>query len=145
VTDTEGNLLALVTHMSEDSRSPLPEDCFAIACRATDGAPGLIAQAYESFPDLVHIFADGGYAGDTLKAALAAVDGPTIEIVRRSPGVTDFAIVARRWAVDRTFSWLGQRRRLAKDWETSIASSDAWALIAEIQISTQYIAIKNTQ
>ena len=122
-----------------------------------DGAPGVIAQACESFPDLVHIFAplgecsihlparDGGYAGDKLKDALAAVDGPSIEIVRRPPGVTGFVVVARRWVVERTFSWLGRCRRLAKDWETSIASSDAWVLIAAIRRSVRYIARKGAQ
>lgn len=131
VTDTDGNLLALVTHTAD--------------IQDRDGAPGVIAQACESFPDLVHIFADGGYAGDKLKDALAAVDGPSIEIVRRPPGVTGFVVVARRWVVERTFSWLGRCRRLAKDWETSIASSDAWVLIAAIRRSVRYIARKGAQ
>jgi transposase len=131
VTDTDGNLLALVTHVAD--------------IQDRDGAPGVIAQACESFPDLVHIFADGGYAGDKLKDALAAVDGPSIEIVRRPPGVTGFVIVARRWVVERTFSWLGRCRRLAKDWETSIASSDAWTLIAAIRRSARFIARKTAQ
>ena len=98
VTDTDGNLLALVTHTAD--------------IQDRDGAPGVIAQACESFPDLVHIFADGGYAGDKLKDALAAVDGPSIEIVRRPPGVTGFVVVARRWLVERTF-W-GRVRLSAK-------------------------------
>ena len=131
VTDTDGNLLALITHTAD--------------IQDRDGAPGVIAQACESFPDLVHIFADGGYAGDKLKDALAAVDGPSIEIVRRPPGVTGFVVVARRWVVERTFSWLGRCRRLAKDWETSIASSDAWVLIAAIRKSVRYIARKGAQ
>ena len=84
LTDTDGNLLALVTHTAD--------------IQDRDGAPGVIAQACESFPSLVHIFADGGYAGDKLKDALIAVDGPTIEIVRRPAGVTGFVVIARRWS-----------------------------------------------
>lgn len=131
VTDTDGNLLALVTHTAD--------------IQDRDGAPGVIAQACESFPNLVHIFADGGYAGDKLKDALTAVDGPTIEIVRRPAGVTGFVVIARRWVVERTFAWLGRCRRLAKDWETSIASADAWVLIAAIRRSARYIARKIAQ
>ncbi|WP_425490439.1 transposase [Novosphingobium hassiacum] len=41
-----------------------------------------------------------------------------------------------RWVVERTFAWLGRCRRLAKDWEKSIASSTAWALIASIRMVT---------
>jgi len=40
--------------------------------------------------------------------------------------------------VERTFAWLGRCRRLAKDWETSIASADAWVLIAAIRRSARY-------
>ena len=98
-------------------------------CRARDGAPGVVTQACESFPNLTHIFADGGYAGDKLSDALKEVDGPSIEIVRRPPDVTAFVVIAQRWVGERTFAWLGRCRRLAKDWETSIASADAWVRI----------------
>lgn len=128
VTDTDGNLLALVTHTAD--------------IQDRDGAPGVIAQACESFPTLAHIFADGGYAGDKLRDALQQTDGPCIEIVRRPPGESGFVVIARRWVVECTFAWLGRCRRLAKDWETSIASADAWILIAAIRRSTRYIARK---
>ena len=126
LTDTDGNLLALVTHTAD--------------IQDRDGAPGVIAQACESFPTLTHLFADGGYAGEKLSDALVAIDGPTIEIVKRPPGVTGFVVIARRWVVERTFAWLGRCRRLAKDWEKSIESSTAWALIASIRMVTRRTA-----
>lgn len=128
LTDTDGNLLALVTHTAD--------------IQDRDGAPGVIMQACESFPTLTHLFADGGYAGEKLSDALVAIDGPTIEIVKRPPGVTGFVVIARRWVVERTFAWLGRCRRLAKDWEASIASADAWVLVAAIRRSTRYVARK---
>lgn len=131
LTDTDGNLLALVTHTAD--------------IQDRDGAPGVVAQACESFPNLTHIFADGGYAGDKLSDALKEVDGPSIEIVRRPPGVTGFVVIARRWVVERTFAWLGRCRRLAKDWKTSIASADAWILVAAIRRSARFIARKTGQ
>lgn len=126
VTDTDGNLLSLVTHGAD--------------VQDRDGAPGVIAQACESFPTLTLVFADGGYAGDKLKDALAATRGTEIEIVKRPPGATGFVVIARRWVVERTFAWLGRCRRLAKDWEASIASADAWVLVAAIRRSARYIA-----
>lgn len=111
VTDTEGNLLGLVTHSAD--------------VQDRDGAPGVITQACESFPILTHLFADGGYAGEKLKDALTDIDGSSIEIVKHPPGITGFVVIARRWVVERTFAWLGRCRRLAKDWEASIASADA--------------------
>ena len=53
---------------------------------------------------------------------------PVIEIVKRPDGVTGFVVIARRWVVERTLAWFGRCRCLAKDWEASIASSEAWLL-----------------
>jgi len=126
VTDTQGNLLAVITHTAD--------------IQDRDGAPRVIADACESFPSLAHLFADGGYAGGKLKTAMQKMNGPVIEIVKRPAGMTGFVVIARRWVVERTFAWLGRCRRLAKDWETSIASADAWLLIASIRRSVRYIA-----
>jgi len=126
VTDTEGNMLGAITHPAN--------------IQDRDGAPDVIAFVQESFPTLAHLFADGGYAGEKLEAALLAMKGPDLEIVKRPDGATGFVVIARRWVVERTFAWLNRCRRLAKDWETSIASSDAWLLIASIRRTTRRIA-----
>lgn len=42
--------------------------------------------------------------------------------------------------VERTIAWLNRCRRLAKDWEASIASSEAWLVIASIRRMTRRIA-----
>jgi putative transposase len=79
-------------------------------------------------------FADGGYAGDKLAAALAGAGRWQIEIVKRSDRATGFEILPRRWAVERTFAWLNRNRRLAKDFEATIASSEAWLYLASVQL-----------
>lgn len=126
LTDTQGNLLGAMTHTA--------------AIQDRDGAPNLIADKKESFPTLTHLFADGGYAGEKLETALQDMDGPTIEIVKRPDGAKGFVVIARRWVVERTFAWLGRCRRLAKDWEATIASADAWLPIASIRRTTRLIA-----
>ena len=83
---------------------------------------------------LRHVFADGGYAGDKLRDALAPIGKWTLAIIKRSDTAKGFELLPRRWVVERTFAWLGRCRRLAKDWETSIASSTAWAQIASIRM-----------
>jgi len=125
--DTQGNMLFGEVH------------CASVQDR--DGAPGVIRQACERFPTLAHVFADSGYAGDAVAVALMNIDiAPTIEIVRRPNAAVGFVVVARRWVVERTFAWLGRCRRLAKDWETSLASSNAWLYIASIRRSVRHIA-----
>ncbi len=85
------------------------------------------------------MFADGGYAGQKLEVAIAHLDGLAIEIIRRSD-IQRFVILPRRWVVERTIAWLNRCRRLAKDWEASIASSEAWLIIASIRKMTRRIA-----
>lgn len=48
-----------------------------------------------------------------------------IQLVRRPDGQTGFPVIARRWVVKRFFGWINRNRRLAKDFEASIASAEA--------------------
>ncbi len=81
--------------------------------------------------------ADGGYAGDKLKRRLRKLGCWTIEVVNRTDDMSDFAVLPRRWGVERTFAWLGRSRRLAKDFEKSIASAEAWITVAHIRLLTR--------
>ena len=40
-----------------------------------------------------------------------------LKIVKRSDDTKGFVVLPRRWVVERTFSWFGRNRRLAKDFE----------------------------
>ncbi|MDB4950520.1 MAG: transposase, partial [Gemmatimonadetes bacterium] len=45
-----------------------------------------------------------------------------------------FKVLPRRWVVERTFAWLGQYRRLSKDYEQLTTSSEAMSYLAMIQL-----------
>jgi putative transposase len=126
LTDTLGLLLFVIVH--------------AASVQDRDGAPDLLKAARHRFPWLRHVFADGGYAGDKLRGALKDHGDWTIEIVKRSDAAKGFEVLPRRWVVERTFAWLGRCRRLAKDWERSIASSTVWAFLASIRLMTRRLA-----
>ena len=91
-------------------------------------------------PKLRHVFADGGYAGPKLRDARVDFGRWTLQIVKRSDTAKGFEVLPRRWVVERTFAWLGRCRRLAKDWEKSIESAEAWVLIAHIRRMTRILA-----
>ena len=126
VTDTLGFMVGLVVHSA--------------GIQDRDGAPEVLKSIRYSHPNLRHIFADGGYAGPKLRDALEGIGDWTIQIVKRFDTAEGFEVIPRRWVVERTFAWLNRCRRLAKDWEKSIASSQAWILVAHIRTLTRKIA-----
>jgi putative transposase len=129
VTDTCGFMLFVLIHAAD--------------IQDRDGGADVLKAIRHRFPWLRHIFADGGYAGDKIKAALEGHGTWTLEIVKRSDTAKGFVLLPRRWVVERTFAWLGRCRRLAKDWERSIESATAWATIASIRMLTSRIAMNS--
>ena len=126
VTDTAGHLVGLAVHSA--------------GTQDRDGAPAVLTAFRRLYPWLRHIFADGGYAGDKLRDALSAMGRWTVQIIKRSDTAQGFDVLPRRWVVERTFAWLGRCRRLAKDFEATIESSAAWALVAHIRRLTRTLA-----
>lgn len=126
VVDTLGMLVGLVIHAAD--------------IQDRDGAPAVLKSILKRWPWLRHVFADGGYAGPKLRGALKKVGKFTLEIIKRSDSAKGFEVLPRRWVVERTFAWLGRCRRLAKDFERTIASAEAWVLIANIRLLTRRLA-----
>lgn len=126
VTDTEGFVLAVLVHTAN------VQDCH--------GAVPLLRALRRRLPGLRHIFADRVYRGDQLLNALADCGPWTIEIVKRPEGVKGFQLLPRRWVVERTFAWLGRCRRLAKDFEATIATETAWLFLAHIRLLSRRLA-----
>jgi putative transposase len=104
------------------------------------GAAPLLRLLRQSLPDLRHIFADRVYRGPRLLQELADAGPWTIEIVTRNQSVGHFVAEPKRWVVERTFAWLNRNRRLAKDYEASIESQEAWINIASIKLLSRQIA-----
>src|ERR1700686_32283 len=120
LTDTTGLLVGAIVHEA--------------SVQDRDGAPLLLAAVRCAFPWLRHVFADAGYAGDKLQAALKRLGKWTIEIVKRLPATPGFQLIKRPWVVERTIAWLNRNRRLAKDFEASIESALAWSMIPRVKL-----------
>ena len=89
-----------------------------------------------SFPFIEKVFADSGYASE--KVATDTVIA--VEIVRKSPDQVGFAVQPRRWVVERFFAWINRNRRLAKDFEASIASARAFLYAASVMLLVRRLA-----
>ena len=64
----------------------------------------------------------------------------TVQIIKRSGTAKGFGTLPRRWVVERTFAWAGRCRRLAKDVDATIQSSEAWTLITHVRRLTRVLA-----
>ena len=123
--DTLGLLLVVVIHTANIQ----DRDGLALVCR----------RLRRRFPWLRLIFADGGYQGETAACA-AAQERLRLQIVKREPGTRGFAVLPKRWLVERTFAWLGRNRRLAKDFEATLASAATMVHLASIQLLARRLA-----
>ena len=102
VVDTIGMLLAIVVH---------PADI-----QDRDGARLVMDNLKGRVPRLRLIWADAGYAGQLVDWIQASA-GYVLQVVRRPRGSHQFAVLPRRWVVERTLAWTGRCRRLSKDYE----------------------------
>jgi transposase len=124
--DTEGLPMRVVVHSA--------------AVQDRDGAGLVLDKIRRRFPWLELVWADGGYRAWQVDAAVAKVPGLRIEIVKRSDDMKGFVVLPRRWVVERTFSWFGRNRRLAKDFENLAATLETFVTLAAIQLAVRRLA-----
>ena len=63
-----------------------------------------------------------------------------LEIVRRQPGTKGFAVLPKRWIVERTLAWIRRNRRLARDVEHLARTAEAMVKLAMIKIMLRRLA-----
>jgi putative transposase len=145
--DTEGLVLKAKVHSAK-----VPDQ---------DGLRLLLQSARTELSHLKHLWLDTGYEGRG-RRWVEEVLGLSVEVVRKPPKPVPemvaqiwaeewakegkaidwqrlmpprgFRVLPRRWVVERTFSWLGQNRRMSKDYERLCASAEAFVYVAMIRL-----------
>ena len=113
VTDTMGNLLAIVVH----------------AANIHDTVSGINPAkiAFAKYPTIKKFCGDEGYR-KTFIADVKSVIGLEVDI---SPKILpQFGVSPKRWIVERTFAWANHSRRLSKDYEISVAHEENMFMIS---------------
>jgi putative transposase len=151
--DTEGLLLKVKVHSAK-----VPDQ---------DGLRLLLQSARAALSRLKHLWLDAGYEGRGRRWA-EEVLGLSVEVVRKPPKPMPekvaqiwaqewakegkkvdwqrlmpprgYVALPRRWVVERTFSWLGQNRRMSKDYERLCASAEAFVYMAMIRLMVRRLA-----
>jgi putative transposase len=132
-----------------------------------DGIEPLLKRTEGQFPRLKYLWLDAGYKGKGKEWVEKAL-GWSVEVVQHPPkiapqemlrrwarewakeGVTidwekllpprGFRVLPRRWVVERTFSWLGQNRRMSKDYERLTQTSEVFILVVMIRLMVKRLA-----
>jgi transposase len=120
--DTDGRALVLHAHPA--------------SVQDRDGAVLLLKVSRKLFPFIERAFADSAYTAERVMRATVIA----IEIVRKQPNQIGFTVHPRRWVVERFFAWINRNRRLAKDFEATIASAEAFLYAASVMLLTRRLA-----
>jgi putative transposase len=139
--DTEGLVLAVNVH---------PADVMD-----RDGVMRLLPPEHMQveFPRLVHVWLDAAYNGrDKGSEWIEQHLGWTTQMVKPPPRRVlvapdveptprpAFTVLPRRWVVERTFAWLGQNRRLSKDYERLCETSEVMIYAAMSRLMIRRLA-----
>ena len=151
--DTEGLVMKVRVHSAK-----VPD---------AEGIRLLLEPVRDRLGRLSHLWVDAGYQGRGKRWAEEVV-GLSVEVVRKPQKPVPeevaerwarewakegkevdwqglmpskgFKVLPRRWVVERTFSWLGQNRRMSKDYERLPESSEAFVYAAMSRLMARRLA-----
>jgi transposase len=117
-------------HIAVDTNG-LPHAIVVTTADTTDrnGALKIFKSHKNSLSKVTNILADGGYTGENFANAAKETLGCTVEIAKRNELHT-FAVIPKRWVVERSFSWLEKCRRLWKNCERKLNTSLQMTVLA---------------
>jgi transposase len=116
IVDAEGHLLAVHVHAANRYDSV--------------AAPVVMARALAKYPTITTICGDAGYRGTAVRV-IETLTKTTMQIVEKLS--TGWAVLPKRWIVERTIAWLNTNRRLSKDYEINPKNAENVIRIAAIQ------------
>jgi putative transposase len=126
IVDTLGNLLAVLVLPAN-----IPD---------REAAEYVLRLLITECPRLERILADGSYTGEELATWVDEFLGCVLDVVSVPKDQKGFVVKAFRWAVERTFSWLGRHRRLAKDFEYLAQTVETLCYLAMAHLLVKRIA-----
>lgn len=115
--DTNGFLLRVLVHPANISD--------------TEGAEWLLADHHQHFPRMQELRVDEGYkAGlDTWMQANTTV---RLNVIEKPVGQKGFAVIPKRWVVERSIAWSGRNRLASREYNRNAASSEAFIYLGSI-------------
>jgi transposase len=85
------------------------------------------------------IFAGGGFRGNLEEWAKLALH-LKLDIVLKEEGQKGFQVLPKRWVIERTNAWVSRQRRLARDYERTVASSESFLYATMIPLGLRRLS-----
>ena len=117
-------------HIGVDTHG-LPHVIHVTTANVTDRAGALAAfRLYKgNLTNVQNVLVDGGYTGEPFSTSVYETLGSTVEVAKRSK-LHKFAVIPKRWVVERCFGWLEKCRRLWKNCERKLNTSLQMVVLA---------------
>jgi transposase len=124
-------------HIAVDTNG-LPHAIHITTANVTDrdGAVTMITEAKDNLSKVLNVLVDGGYTGEKFADKIKLTIDATVEVAKRSE-LHKFAVIPKRWVVERSFAWLEKCRRLWKNCERKINTSLQMVVLAFIRLLLQ--------
>jgi len=108
-----------------------PHALCVTTANVTDRAGALmaLAEAAEDLCEVKNVLVDGGYSGEKFAEQVKQLIGAEVEVAKRNELHT-FAVMPKRWIVERSFAWLEKCRRLWKNCERQLNTSRQFMVLA---------------
>ncbi|WP_405197619.1 IS5 family transposase [Wolbachia endosymbiont (group B) of Sphaerophoria taeniata] len=128
--DAGKKISGIKRHIAVDTQG-LPHAIYITTAEITDrsSAVKMIKNARENLSEVQNILVDAGYTGEKFATQIKDIIGATVEVIKRSE-LHIFAVLPKRWVVERSFAWLEKCRRLWKNCERKLNTSLQMVVLA---------------
>ncbi|MCU0492851.1 MAG: transposase [Chloroflexaceae bacterium] len=115
--DTNGFLLRVLVHPAHISD--------------TEGAEWLLTEHHQDFPRMQEVRVDEGYKAG-LAAWMEAHTAFKLNVIAKIPGTKGFAVIPKRWVVERSIAWTGRNRLASREYNRNQDVSEAFIYLGSI-------------
>lgn len=98
-----------------------------------EGALEMFKLNVPKLAEVIKVLADGGYTGEKFASAVSEIINAEVEVAKRSE-LHKFAVIPKRWVVERSFAWLDKYRRLWKNCERKLSNTLQMVVIAFVRL-----------
>jgi len=98
-----------------------------------DGALEMLEKYAPKLSKVLKILCDGGYTGENFANAVMALISAVVEVAKRNE-LHKFAVIPKRWIVERSLAWLDHFRRLWKNCERKLHTTHQLVVFAFVSL-----------